>query len=415
MSERIVAAPANARAHERPPHGRPRPARPALLTPRFALVLACQACFGFAFSAFFLLPTFLATQLAASAAEIGLLATATSFVTVFLMIGMGIAVDRLGCRRLIIGGGLLMAAGSMAFARVDEMGSLVYALRIAQAVAFAMVYVAGSALTAELAPDERLGEALGYFGLTGLAMNAVAPAAIEELAAGPGWPAAFALAAFAALACGLLGLAIRDGKVAHTAQPPASIAAIALRADQRNGGVVMACIGAAFAALFIFHQLYALELGIERVRVFFISYAIGAVVTRLGFGSLGDRWGRRRVSILSLGIYTLAAFAMMELASFGLGVIGAAFGLAHGIFYPTFSAMVVEPVESHERGKALALLQAWFNVGVALAASALGMLAEIGGYRDVFAIAGLCCAVATAMVVFSGRRTKPLELATCGG
>jgi MFS family permease len=376
-------------------------------------VLACQACFGFAFSAFFLLPTFLATELAASPADVGMLATATSAVTVFLMIGMGAAVDLFGNKRLIVGGGVLMAAGSLAFARADEMGAYVYALRAAQAIAFAMVYVAGSAMTAELAPDERLAEALGYFGLTGLAMNAVAPAVVEELAAGPGWPAAFAAAAAGALACALLATGLREQRNQHERRAPISIRTLAFRAEQRSGGFVMACIGAAFAALFVFHQLYALELGIERVRVFFISYAAAAVVARLGFGSIGDRWGRRRAAIFSLVLYTLASVAMMELATFGLALIGAAFGFAHGIFYPTFSAMVVEPVDAHARGKALALLQAWFNVGVALAASALGVIAETTGYRDVFAIAGLCCAAALLTVAFPRRRRSRSAEATC--
>ena len=168
----------------------------------------------------------------------------------------------------------------------------------------------------------------------------------------------------------------------------------------------MACIGAAFAALFVYHQLYALELGILQVRVFFIDYALAAVVARLAFGTVGDRWGRRRVSIVSIALYALATFSMMELSTLGLAVIGAGFGLAHGIFYPTFSALVVEPLEAPARGKALALLQAWFNLGIALAASALGMIAEGSGYRDVFAIAGLCCAAALAIVVFWRPRVR---------
>jgi len=406
MSQRIIALPSASAAHERPPPGRSRRERPALMTPVFARVLVCQACFGFAFSAFFLLPTFLATELAVGAAAIGTLATVTSFVTALLMIIMGVVVDRCARKPLIVGGSLLMALASIAFAAVDAMGPFVYALRVLQAVAFAMVYVAGSAMTVDLAPDERLAEALGYFGLTGLATNAMAPAVVEELVAGPGWPAAFAAAAAAALACALIGLGFRPRPERHTQREPMSIAALAFRADQCRGGLVMACIGAAFSALFVYHQLFAIELGIHQVRVFFIAYALAAVVARLAFGSVGDRWGRRRVSIVSIALYALATFSMMELATLGLAVIGAGFGLAHGIFYPTFSALVVEDLDAPARGKALALLQAWFNLGIAVAASALGILAETSGYPEVFAVAGLSCAIALVIVVFSRRKTR---------
>jgi len=296
-----------------------------------------------------------------------------------------------------------MAVASIAFAAAETLGPFVYALRIVQAIAFSMVFVAGSAMTVDLAPDERLAEALGYFGLTGLATNAIAPATVEELAAGPGWPSAFAVAAAAAFVCALLGLGLRENPARHFRGTPTPIAALAFRADQCRGGVVMACIGAAFSALFVYHQLYALELGILQVRVFFVNYAFAAVVARSAFGTVGDRWGRRRVSIASLALYTLAAFSMMELSTLGLAIIGAGFGLAHGIFYPTFSALVVEALDARARGKALALLQAWFNIGIALAASALGALAETSGYRDVFAVAGLCCAAALSIVLLQGR------------
>jgi MFS family permease len=203
--------------------------------------------------------------------------------------------------------------------------------------------------------------------------------------------------------CALFGLRFGKRSEPHVRSQPIPIAALAFRADQCRGGLVMACIGAAFSALFVYHQLYALELGISQVRVFFIDYAVAAVVARLFFGTAGDRWGRRRLSIAALVLYTLAAFSMRELATLGLGVIGAGFGLAHGIFYPTFSALVVEPLAVVARGKALALLQAWFNLGIALAASALGVIAETSGYRDVFAVASLCCAAALATVILSPR------------
>ena len=159
MSERIVTAPLAGSGRERTSPERPVHGRPALITRRFAVLLGCQACFGFSFSAFFLLPKFLAGTVGASAVEIGLLTSITSIATVFIMIWMGILVDRVGRKLLIIWGGLLMAASSIAFAWVDTMGPLVYVLRVLQALAFAMTYVAGSAMTVDLAPEERLGEA----------------------------------------------------------------------------------------------------------------------------------------------------------------------------------------------------------------------------------------------------------------
>lgn len=371
-----------------------------LFTRAFAVLLVSQVCFGYAFSSYFLLPTFLATELSAGPASIGALTTATSVAAVFCMLAMGGLVDRFGRRPFIGAGALLMAVTSFAFAFVDDMGVAIYLLRLLQSLAFAMVFVASAAMTVDQAPAERLGEALGYFGVMGLSTNAVAPAIVEGLADGPGWGAAFAVAGGSALVCALLSRILPETRAPRgdEEEPPPPTWSVLRRPDQIAAGVVMACVGAAFASMFVFHQLYALELGIEHVRVFFIAYATAACASRVGFGSVGDRFGRRATSVVALCVYAGAVYAMLALADVGLAIIGIIFGLAHGVFYPTYSACAMEPVEERSRGRVVALLQAWFNMGVAIAAVSLGALADVAGYPPVFAIAGTCVVLAVAIV-----------------
>ena len=53
----------------------------------------------------------------------------------------------------------------------------------------------------------------------------------------------------------------------------------------------------------------------------------------------------------------------------------------------------------------VALLQAWFNVGIAVSAFALGELAEVAGYPAVFIVAGTFSAAALLAVCLRGRET----------
>jgi predicted MFS family arabinose efflux permease len=77
-----------------------------------------------------------------------------------------------------------------------------------------------------------------------------------------------------------------------------------------------------------------------------------------------------------------------------LGWIGAAFGLAHGLFYPAFNAMALEGAAPHERGKFMALFNSAFNAGWAGGGLGLGVLAEAAGYPPVF--------IVSAAIVFAG-------------
>ena len=73
---------------------------------------------------------------------------------------------------------------------------------------------------------------------------------------------------------------------------------MALRPQQLRVTAAISLVGVALGAMFTFHQPFALELGMTRVRSFFVAYAIAAVVMRVGFGSLIDRAGRRRVVLV---------------------------------------------------------------------------------------------------------------------
>ena len=171
--------------------------------------------------------------------------------------------------------------------------------------------------------------------------------------------------------------------------------------------VIIATNGAAFGAMFTFSQPFALELGMENVRGFFIAYTAAAIVVRLGLGPLADRAGRKRVSMVSGLLYAAAVFWMAALEPGLLAWIGAAFGTAHGLFYPAFNALALEDAQDHERGKFVALFNAAFNAGWAAGGVALGTIAELAGYEAAFVVAGA--------VVLCGVAALALPVAPTGG
>jgi MFS family permease len=380
----------------------------ALLTPGFTRLLVAQACFGYAFSHYFLLPKFLVTALGAGPVEIGQITAWYGLFVVIFLPGMGVLVDRFGRRDFLTAGALLMAVACFAFTAVDRVGPLLYLLRAVQGMAFAMAFVAGATLAVDEAPPERLGQAMGVFGLTFLSMNAIAPAVSEELALRAGWPATFQLAGVLALVSVALSRRVGDRR------PPAardaattSLLEMALRPQQLRVTAAIALVGVALGAMFTFHQPFALELGMTHVRSFFVAYAIAAVVMRVGFGSLIDRAGRRRVVLVTLALYVLVVAAMSALQPGWLAVYGAGLGVAHGLFYPAYNALTVEALPGHERGKLIGLFQAGFNLGSSVGTLALGGIAERAGYPAVFWVAAGCVLVAWLIIFASPEGKRP--------
>jgi MFS family permease len=381
---------------------------PPLFTWPFVRLLIAQASFGFAFSGFFLFPKFIATELGGGATAIGIATAAYGIAAVVCLPLAGDLVDRFGRRRFLTGGAALMAIASLGHIGVDAVGPLLCTLRALQGVAFAMAFVGGATLAVDLAPRERLAHAIAMFGLSMLAMNAVAPALVEELVDQLGWPAAFAAAAGGAALCTLLSLRIPEAMDLrpHTATAP-SLLDVLRRPRQLRIATVVALAGAAFCAMITYHQPFALELGMSHIRSFFVAYAVSAITVRLVLGPFVDRVGYRRVVIFALVLYVVVVLGMMRLSPALLPAFGAAFGLAHGLFYPALNALALEGARLAERGKVMALFQSAFHLGFAGASYPLGRLADHAGYPALFLAAGVCAVMALAVLVLApdGRRT----------
>jgi MFS family permease len=378
---------------------------PPLLTRNFIRLLVAQACFGYAFSSFFMLPKFLVTQLDAGPVEIGWVASAYGAAVILFMPAMGVLVDRFGRRRFFTAGALLMAVASAAFVTASEVGLAIYLLRATQGLAFAMVFVGGSTIAVNEAPAERIGQALALFGLTMLAMNGVAAAGVEAISSTAGWPYAFAAAACTSTICALLSRGLDDGGVVVREEPAVSLWHVASRPSLVPMWLVIALVGAAMSSMVTYHQPFAIDLGIESVSGFFVAYAAGAILVRVGLGHFIDQAGRRRVAIGSLCLYVVVVASMAHLGGvMGLVAMGFGLGVAHGFFYPALNSLAIDGIRGDESGKVMALFQGAFHLGFAMAALLFGWVAESKGYPQVFNGGAACALIALVVLIASGDR-----------
>jgi predicted MFS family arabinose efflux permease len=356
--------------------------------------LCAQLLAGFAICSFYLLPKFLTTELRATASQIGLVSAAYGIAGSIAVPLLAAAIDKFSPRFLLLAACAAIASAAIAFVGVDRVGPLLLLLRTVQGLGWAVLFTAGMMLTIRTSPPERLAQAIGYYGVGNLAMNAVAPAAAEILAERAGWTSIFVLAS----AAGALAFCVAWFLPGDRPAPAKEVGMWDLLSQRRSLSMIAitAIWGGAFGAMIVFHQPFALALGMKNVRGFFIAYTITAIFSRVGTGNAVDRIGRPVVAVASLALYALVVLAMQGLRPGWLEPIGAALGLAHGFFFPAYSALVVERARPEERGKLMALSNAAFSGGFAVTGVVLGGIAERDGYPHAYLLAGL---VTTAGVV----------------
>ena len=381
-------------ALEPPSTGSPASESEVLLTKPFVLMLCVQFCFGLSFSAFFLLPKYLAREFQASSAVIGAVAAIGLLAGVAASPWLGAAIDRGARRPAIVYGALVNAACAAAFAGVHTIALSFYLIRVVQGVSYALVFNAIVTLAADLAPPKKLGQAIGLCGAAGMVANAIAPWLAEIIADHQGWGLVFLLGGCSALLAALCALFIREPSAAGRGAGPnqdAGASALSLILEPKRAGafVCVAAAGAAFGALFTFTQPFALALGARQVSGFFVGYTLCALCVRLFLGSLADKVGRQRVAFAALVLYGLDACMTVELRPSLLFALGAGLGFAHGLLYPALNAVAAEGVPRARRGAVMSYFSACFYGGFAIWVYGLGWVAKATGYPLVFLLSGI--------------------------
>ncbi|HKU36847.1 MAG TPA: MFS transporter [Polyangiales bacterium] len=358
------------------------------VTREVLLIFVAQVVFGFGWSLYLLLPKYFATELHADADVIGRISAMGGMAGLLTIPFAAHGLDRFARSWFFRLGALFILGLSLGFRQVHEVSWLVYVLQGCVSAAFVLAFNATAALLSDYAPAERLGQAIGWLGGANVAMNAVASIVAEPLAASRGWGAVFELGVLAGAAAFVLSFGLKPAPSKPRAAPAAQGGGVAAAAS----GVApvltaVLLMGAAFMAMFGFVQPYAVDLGAHEVRGFFIGYTAAVVGGRVLLGGLGDRLGRRKVSIWMLVAYAVAAWLMRKLDIELLVGYGFAFGAAHGIAYPTLNALLLERLPVTRRGLGMVLYNGAFNLGGAVGGFGWGMLAKQSGYPLVYAVA----------------------------
>jgi MFS family permease len=163
------------------------------------------------------------------------------------------------------------------------------------------------------------------------------------------------------------------------------------------------------AGIFTFLKTYVIETRLGSVGTFFTMYSVSAVALRLMFSWVPDRVGPKRALYPALG---LQVFGLLLLAlgrsSTTLLAAGVLCGLGHGFVFPILTGLVVTRARDAERGSAIALFTAVFDLGTLAGGPIFGAMIENWGYPPMYLAAAAL--VVTGGLVFAswdrpGRRS----------
>lgn len=360
------------------------------------------------------LPVFVTDTLHEGEGRIGMVMTVFIIASILFRVLAGRWLDQYDRKKLITGAILVFFVCSALYLVVHSYTALLV-LRFIHGMGFGLAATAAGAIAADLVPDERKGEGIGYFSLfMSLAMVIgpfVALTVIHELG-----DAAFFITCTICSLFGLLSVwVLRVPPLAKRTGPPAIGWRRYIELKALPISLAGCLLAFAYGSLTTFLSVYAGDLGFPKMgSYFFMILALMILVSRPFTGRAFDRWGEHVLVYPGILLFVLGMLLLSQVHSAGLLLVsGAILGLGFGALLPSLQTLAVQAAPPHRRGVGTSTFFVLFDVGYGIGAYVLGVVAEEAGYAWMYAVGGLVSA--TMVIVYyvmhhRAKRTAALPL-----
>ncbi|MBI4319394.1 MAG: MFS transporter [Chloroflexi bacterium] len=357
-----------------------------LFTPAF--LLTCFTSFTFAVGihlTFAALPLYV-VALGGSESEVGLVIGAISITAVVATPLLGGAIDRWGPRPILLLAAALSLLASTSYLLATSIVALL-AIRLAHGLGLSGFHSPFYVLVANMAPDHRRGEALGFYGLSSNLSMAISPAIGLLVANQFGFPALFVLSA-AIMLVALVAITLLPATKRPVDTPAWSLRTI-LSPEAIPAAILSFSMFATYGTVLSFVSVWAWQNGVDNPGLFFTVYAIALIMTRPIAGVLSDRYGRATVIVPALMILGAAIGSLSIAKSMStLALAALAYGIGFGSTAPTLAATIADKVRSQSRGAGMSTLLTGSEAGIICGSVAMGFVLQSAGFTAMFLLAG---------------------------
>jgi MFS family permease len=152
----------------------------------------------------------------------------------------------------------------------------------------------------------------------------------------------------------------------------------------------------------------AAGLSIAQIGLLAAVYPATWGITQIGTGALSDRIGRKGLIVAGMFVQALAIASIASSSGFGPWLLGAlGLGLGTAMVYPTLLAVVADVAEPRRRGAVTGVYRFWRDLGFAVGAVLVGLLADRFDARAAILAVAALTALSGAIVAVRMRETRP--------
>ena len=323
-----------------------------------------------------ILPLYL-VSFGASSTVIGAVMAVFTITATITRIPVGLLIDRIGRKPFLIAGVALFAVGNFGYMWAPGI-LLMLPFRMLHGVGWSGCTTAVATLAADIAPQKRRGELIGYAAMASSLGGAIGPVAGFALLQRFDFAGVFLGAAALLFVSLILAAFVKEPERGTRDNRRETWIDLLVIPETLLPAVAVAFLSFGHGGILTFLPIHALKLGLENPGLWFGLYALCLLLSRPVAGPLSDRISRRAVIIPGL-ILNLLGIGILALASSPAWLMAAAViaGFGTGAAQPALMTVAVDQTSPQRRGQSMAQYQCFYDLGIGLGSLTLGAFLDL--------------------------------------
>ncbi len=386
--------------------------KPKLWTLNYVLVMISNFAAAFSHNCFTTVLALYINDIGGSNRIAGMVAGGLTLVMIITRPIFGHLIDRIGRRPIAVLGAILFALNTIAYNFAYTMTILIV-IRVLHGLSQGMFTVSTSTLVADIIPEERLTEGLGFFGVSSNLSGVLGPIVGLSLYQGFGAQVLFLFMSVFASIGAVAAILIRLPAVARAERLHEQRSwSERMRSVPRFvvGLIEFSVILPGLIAMFDWFGYSSVQnflttcgtaRGIPSVSLYFTVSSCAMIATRLLAGRISRLFNSATVIFFSLGLMA-ASFVVVAFANTlsVLIVAGLLYGLGSGLAEPILQTLVFQLCPLSRRGAANATYGLIRDIGGGLGSTVWGSVTMSAGYTVTYLLSAACVGVSVLIHTF---------------
>lgn len=334
------------------------------------------------------LPIYVLDDLYGNEADVGLVTACFLISAVLCRPFTGKWINSIGRKKLLLISLTIFFISSILYLFADSIPYLL-ALRFMHGIGFGVATTATGTIIADVIPDERKGEGLGYYALFMNIAMVAGPFTGLTIIRTFSFSSLFILCTVLAFIGLLLSLIV---KVPERKQIQKTKEKLSFSSFFEASAVPVAIVGGilafAYSGILSFISVYATELGLlKAASFFFVVFAACIILSRPFTGRWFDLYGSHKIIYPAIIIFAAGMFVLSQASGPVVFLLaGGLIGLGFGTLSPSLQTIAINAAAPEKRGLATSTFFTFFDSGFGISSYALGVVAAYMSISNLYII-----------------------------